>query len=157
MFVSVNELLKQMGDRNQIPSNYKSKVSQQTLIEQLEIVRKFRKSKNESNNSNTVSNGTTFESSSSLRYSPPPNLANKETEKQQTSNGCKKDCHGNCGQCKMLENYKKDALRKMKVPVKQKMDAVHPYNIFLTTVKDSPKTHEELSSISFPGKIMWCY
>lgn len=146
----LNELLKQMGDKNQIPPSYKNKVSQQTLIEQLEIVRKFMKSKNESNIGNAASNGSTVESSSSLRYSPPKNLANKETEKQQSNNGCKKDCQRNCNQCKMLENYKQDALRKMKVPVKQKMEAVHPYNIFLTTVKDSPKTHEELASISFP-------
>lgn len=130
----LNELLKQMGDKNQIPPSYKNKVSQQTLIEQLEIVRKFMKSKNESNIGNAASNGSTVESSSSLRYSPPKNLANKETEKQQSNNGCKKDCQRNCNQCKMLENYKQDALRKMKVPVKQKMEAVHPYNIFLTTV-----------------------
>ncbi|XP_014293735.1 probable tyrosyl-DNA phosphodiesterase isoform X5 [Halyomorpha halys] len=49
-----------------------------------------------------------------------------------------------------LPSYKEEALEKMKVPVKKKMEAAHPYNIFLTTVDESPETHEELTSMSFP-------
>lgn len=167
----LNELLKGMGDKKiEVPSNYKPKISKQTLVEQLEMVRNFcsiakvpdttfKKSPSKDSSRKITTNSPVKETPVSTRpdqvsrkHSPSPSLSQEKSppKPNKTTNGDGKEEPKNERWDQQMVLYKKDAFKRIKVSMKEKMEAAAPYNVFLTTIKDSPETHKEPLSISFP-------
>lgn len=151
-YVPVNNLLQGMGEKIVIPKSYKPKISYQTLIEQLGYVRELTlRDSSSQGSSGTVNdpNQPTSSQTYSVAFKAEGSSINKPSN---TNRSESRSNENNEAWNSHMKKYRKEAFDRIKLSVKEKMEAASPYNFFLTTIKDSPETHKDHSSISFPGK-----
>lgn len=119
------------SDDIEIPATYIPKVSEDTLMSQLNIVKWLKISCNLS--SSAVKNEIN-ESSSTADSS-------KQSSSKINTASVKRG----------LNDYMSYVRKRCKGDVLQKLEYSEPYRFFLSSIAAEPKTHDEMHTLSFPG------
>ncbi|XP_014248048.1 probable tyrosyl-DNA phosphodiesterase [Cimex lectularius] len=129
----LEKIIMEYGDK--MPEMTNLKISKQTLKEQLEFVKKFHcstdKKSEESVENERPSTSTNSMASDAVSK---PSKVSLEHEKNMESE----------------RKFRIVVLNRAKYKVIDKMKLATPYNLFLTTISDSPVTHSEMNSLCFP-------
>ncbi|XP_073999862.1 tyrosyl-DNA phosphodiesterase glaikit isoform X1 [Rhodnius prolixus] len=127
----LNDLIKIMGDKEiSIPPDHKTEISLETLKLQLSFLRRNEVSEDSEDHIQPSSS-----SSRSSRCKHPEEASCKvyATSKNEAQ----------------AQGYRVVVLDRVKNPILNKLMAAAPYNFFLTTISDSPQTHNEMLSLTF--------
>lgn len=122
----MDSILNEIADEDiRIPLTYVCKISKDNLLRQLKIVSLLKKSSNQS-------------ASSSTSDKPRSNTESKKMDPSSLKRG--------------LLNYKEYILKRSKGDILTKIQHSEPYRFFLSAIAAESKTHDDMLSVSFPGK-----
>ncbi|KAK9509602.1 hypothetical protein O3M35_006879 [Rhynocoris fuscipes] len=153
----LNSLLKLMKDGEiSIPNEYNGPISHETLKGQLKCIRdnfsKEEKSEDKTRRSDGNRSPLPSSSDSSVIYVEDDEHKNKSStmksspKQSQDSEECLTQKANLIAQA---QAYRVVVLDRAKYPILDKLMAAAPYSFFLTTVSDSPATHNEMLSVTF--------
>jgi len=130
----VDDILNKCDEDIEIPAEYSPKIPQETLISQLNIVKWLR-----------------FSSGSVSGLSSAPAAAQIEVARAVTSES-KRKSNMEATMKRGLNDYTSYVRKRCKGDILQKIAFSEPYRFFLSGIAAESKTHDEMLTVSFPGR-----